>query len=101
MDPSQSNEQMTTRCRGRVPARPSLFRLAGRGRVLGTAVVLLAALTGVSSAADDQAVRQWVAPRLDAWVEVYEQLHAHPELSLLEQASAAFIAQRLGAAGIT
>jgi hippurate hydrolase len=47
----------------------------------------------------DARTLRWLEPRMDAWVETYRELHAHPELSLQEEKTAAFVAKRLREAG--
>ena len=47
----------------------------------------------------DPAIRAWIDRTLAAWVRRYEDLHAHPELSLAEHATAAMVAAELGRAG--
>lgn len=47
----------------------------------------------------DPAVRAWVDRTLPSWVKRYEDLHAHPELSLAEHATSAMVAAELGRAG--
>lgn len=47
----------------------------------------------------DPAVRAWVDRTLPSWVRRYEDLHAHPELSLAEHGTAAMVAVELGRAG--
>jgi amidohydrolase len=47
----------------------------------------------------DPVVRAWVDRTLPSWVQRYEDLHAHPELSLAEHTTAAMVAAELGRAG--
>src|SRR5262245_51315687 len=59
-----------------------------------------AAATRVTYRADlDSAVRAAIDRDLPAWVRRYESLHAHPELSLAEHATASLVATALGEAG--
>ncbi len=47
----------------------------------------------------DPAVRAWIDRHQMEWQRTYEHLHAHPELSLGEHATAALVASALGRAG--
>jgi hippurate hydrolase len=47
----------------------------------------------------DPLVRAWVQRTLPSWLRRYEDLHAHPELSLAEHATAAMVAEELERAG--
>ena len=47
----------------------------------------------------DAASQKWIASHLAGLLETYKQLHAHPELSLHEQETAALVAYELRAAG--
>jgi len=58
------------------------------------------ALPRVAYRADlDADVRSWIDRHLPDWQRRYEELHAHPELSLAEHATAALVAAELGRAG--
>ncbi|MEE3329985.1 MAG: amidohydrolase [Myxococcota bacterium] len=57
------------------------------------------ALPSIASETDDAFVRQWVASELDEIEMLYRELHASPELSRQEHATAARVAAALEAAG--
>ena len=59
------------------------------------------ALVPSRRAGDDEAVERWIAANLERLVAEYEDLHAHPELSLEEERTAAHVATALERAGYT
>jgi amidohydrolase len=82
---------------------PSVSAFWGARRGAG-ALMLVFALTTIGSAADKASpqegpVRAKIAAELPALKELYEQLHAHPELSNEEEQTAARLARELKALG--
>ena len=59
------------------------------------------ALVPSRRAGDDEAVERWIAANLERLVAEYEDLRAHPELSLEEERTAAHVATALERAGYT
>lgn len=75
--------------------------------MIGALLFYLLATSAVTASADRRRIEPADEARIDAWVdrempellETYRHLHAHPELSLEEEKTAAFVAKSLGDAG--
>lgn len=61
--------------------------------------VALLVATRNAKAGDSAALSEWVAANLPQIVELYQYLHSHPELSMMEEATAAKMADELRAVG--
>ena len=73
----------------------------------GALLVCLLTTSAIAASADRRKIELADQARIDSWVdrelpellETYRHLHAHPELSLEEEKTAAFVAKSLGQAG--
>ncbi len=86
-----------------LPSPSSLPGAIAQSSLLAVAAVLLC---GSSAAVEREAaepaaifVDSWLSRNLDGLVELYQHLHAHPELSLEEKQTAALVAAELAQAG--
>lgn len=69
------------------------------GSCLCAALVSAGTARAEDAPSTDAEVTRWLGGELDGFLEIYRHLHAHPELSLQESATAAFMAERLASYG--